>query len=441
MSYQIKLYRLITRIFALFAPFYLKRRAAKGKELTGRIDERFGKTEIARPTGTLIWLHAASVGESVMLLPLIKRLLGHDPNIHILLTSGTVTSAELMARNLPERAQHQFVPIDTPRAVEAFLDHWRPDLGIFAESEIWPNLIMQAKARAIKLALINARISQKSLARWQGKSGLMGPKMGQDIFSSFELILPADETTAQGLSALLERHIAPSGNLKYAGAPLQVDIKSLAAHRAVIGDRPVWVAASTHEGEDEILIAAHKEVLKRLPQSLLILVPRHPERGAKLEKQLQASGLGFALSAYAEDIDELTNIILIAKMGVLGLAYRLANTAFIGGSLLPELSGHNPLEPARLDCSLMSGPYRDSFADIYDQLEKNSAVYTVSTAAQISATLLDLFARPSMSQQSAQAGAKIAQSQDGGLDMAFKALSALLPPPSKVINDSKIEGK
>ena len=421
MALSLHAYRLISRLAAPVLPLYLRRRIKAEKEDPARISERYGRTNAARPDGRLIWMHAASVGESVMLLPLINALLKGDAALNILVTTGTVTSAQMMAARLPARAFHQYVPADTPRAVKRFLDHWSPDAALWAESEIWPNLIMQTKARGIPMALINARMSDKTLAGW-GKRKAMARK----LLSCFDHILPADQRTTSGLSDLLGRDIALTGNLKYAAPPLPVDISKLAGYRAVLGTRPIWCAASTHKGEDEIILSAHKTVLKSRPNALLILVPRHPERGPAISRLITAQKLSMTDSTFPEEISSDTQVLLIAALGQLGLAYRLAPISFIGGSLRPELSGHNPLEPARLGSAILSGPHMDSFADMFTPLFETGAARKAGDANQIASNVLELWDSPTICEAQVKAAEQIATSQDQVLSDVTAVVKGLL---------------
>ncbi|HUO02692.1 MAG TPA: glycosyltransferase N-terminal domain-containing protein, partial [Rhizomicrobium sp.] len=254
------------------APLLLGERAARGKEERGRMQERLGNASQPRPQGRLIWIHGASVGESLAALPLIGKLLARGNAV--LVTSGTVTSAAMMDARLPKGAIHQYVPLDTPRAVSRFLDHWHPDAGLFVESDLWPTLLLEAKARGIKLALINARISQRSAARWQWV-----PKMARTLLGAFDLVLAQDEDFAARFRALGAVHVANVGSLKADAPPLACDAAELAATKSRIGARPVLLAAQTHPGEDETILPAHDLLRSDFPDLLTIIVPRHVERG------------------------------------------------------------------------------------------------------------------------------------------------------------------
>jgi len=314
-----------TKALAPALPFWLKRRAAKGKEDPARQGERFGVASLALPDGQLFWMHGASVGEVTMLLPLIDKVLAEYPQAHVLVTSGTTTSAELMAKRLPTRAFHQYIPLDTPKAVSTFLDHWQPDMAFWAESEIWPNMLLQTKARDIPMALINARMSEKSVQGWFKRR-----KSAQSLFGCFDTILAGDEATANGLSWLLGQDIESAGSLEL---------------KKQIGNRPVWCAASTHKGEEEIVLAAHEKIKAEHPDALLILALRHPERRGDIAPLL--SKIRHIHRTDGQVITPSSSVMVWDTIGEMGLAYSLSDITFVCGSLIDGLMGHNPLEPAR----------------------------------------------------------------------------------------------
>ena len=415
----IKAYSGLTRLMSPLLPHYLKRRAAKGKEDKARLKERLGYASRERPEGHLIWLHGASVGETMMLLPLINRIL-ERPNTHILLTSGTVTSAELMAKRLPERAIHQYVPADTPAAVERFLDHWKPDAALWAESEIWPNLIRLTKKRGIPMALINARMSEASILRWKKH----GVKNAKSVFGNFDLILAGNESTATGLSDLLERDIPMLGNLKNAAPPLPVDEAELTHLRKLIGKRPVWCAASTHVGEEKYFVDAHEEVQKQHPAALLIAVPRHPGNSGYVPVIPEAKK--FAIRSQGGIPNEKTDIYVMDTIGELGLAFSLSDITFMGGSLLKELSGHNPLEPARLANTVLSGPYVASFQETYTAMIDHGAALCVAPDALTKAVAV-LISNSSALAKTQKLAKDFADNQDSVLDAVWERLEPIMP--------------
>lgn len=419
-TFLVKAYGGLTRLMSPLLPLYLKRRAAKGKEDKSRLKERFGHASRERPEGHLIWLHGASVGETMMLLPLINRIL-ERPNTHILLTSGTVTSADLMAKRLPDRAIHQYVPVDNPAAVKRFLNHWKPDAALWAESEIWPNLIRLTKKRGIPMALINARMSQASLLRWKKH----GVKNAQSVFGNFDKILAANSDTAFGLTDLMGREIPNLGNLKYEAPPLPVDDAELQSLQATLKDRLVWCAASTHKGEDEIVLKIHAEIRETFPEALLILIPRHPERSTDIADLMARETL--AIRSQNERPDNDKTIYLFDTIGELGLAYRLSKITLMGGSLIEGLSGHNPLEPARLGNVVYSGPYVSSFDDLYRDMKRYFAVQILDTRQELAKRMTHSFYQPASAHRTLRCINHFLEGHTGVLDKVWLEIEPLMP--------------
>ncbi len=419
----LKTYSAVTRIVAPALPLWLKRRVAKGKEDPARIGERQGIASKPRPQGKLVWLHAASVGESQMLMPVILRILSENPNFHIVMTTGTITSAELLAGQLPRNAVHQYAPADHPKAVKNFLNHWQPDLAIFAESELWPNMIMQTKARNIPLALINARMSAASIERW----GKRGKKSGAALLACFDLILAADTATANGLTWLSGREIEAAGNLKDAAPALTAHKDELKKLKAALGRRPIWCAASTHAGEEELISAAALEIKSQKPNALLILAPRHPERAAEVKDIFTKAGLNVLRYSSNTTPNDKADVYLVDQIGKMGLVYSLSNIAFIGGSLLDGLSGHNPLEPARLDCAVITGTHISSFADTYMSMLAFEAADRVLSPEELAPAILKYMQDTKARQAKADAAMKFAHSRDAVLDYVWDKLTPLMP--------------
>ena len=389
---SLQLYRAATGVLEPFAPFLLARRAKAGKEDRARLHERLARPTTTRPEGRLVWLHGASVGESLSILPLVERLRSERPDVAVLVTSGTVTSAQLLARRLPAGAIHQFLPVDTPGGARRFLDHWRPDLAVFVESELWPNLLLTAKARGVKLALVSAKLSDKSYAGWQAR-----PFAAHALFGGFDLILAQDGRAAERLNSLGGR-VAGEADLKFGSAPLPVDAAALADLGARLGGRPLLLAASTHPGEDEIVLEAWRALPDR-PR--LVIVPRHPERGPAVADLARATGATVALRSRAPD--EAAEVIVADTLGELGLWYRLADLALVAGSLAPGVGGHNPLEPARLDCPIVSGPHVENWLTAYADLRGADGV-AFADASVLGARLAELLADPgALKLQAAQA--------------------------------------
>ena len=353
---------------------WLAHRRRRGKEDSARFGERLGRPGLPRPEGRLVWMHAVSVGESLSLLPLVDRLRDALPDVRVLITSGTVTSERLLRERIPDGVRHQFAPVDRPGAVRRFVRHWRPDLALWVESELWPNLILETAARGVPMLLVNARMSDRSAARWRRV-----PHLSQPLLAAFAGVLAQTEADAARFRGLGARSVAVRGNLKNDASPLPADAQDVAALQRAIGGRPCWVAASTHEGEEEAVGEAVSTLRRRFPDLLTILAPRHPERGASIAEMLERRGLVTARRSANGTIAPSTAVYLVDTLGELGLVYRLANIAFVGGSLAPH-GGHNPLEPARLDCALVAGPHTENFAEAYAALEGATALSRVADA-------------------------------------------------------------
>ena len=370
----ITIYRTATAALAPLAPLLLRRRILRGKEHSERTDERLGIASQLRPPGALVWVHGASVGECLAALPLIEAILADDC-CNVIVTSGTVTSAKMMSDRLPERALHQFVPIDTPAATARFLDHWRPQVGLFVDSDIWPNLVLGAKARGVRLALVNARMSRRSFESWR-----FVPASAGALLRAFETCLAQDEEIAARFRALGAPDVRTIGNLKADAPALPADVEKLAALRQAIGARPVFLAAQTHPGEEETILPAHDALRRSFPDLLTIIVPRHPARGAGIA---MLCGTRNNRSRSKGQIPAADTAVYIADtMGELGLFYRLAPFAFVGGSLIRH-GGQNPLEPAKLDCPVLAGPHTFNFASAYEAIFHAQGAGRVNTAGEI----------------------------------------------------------
>ena len=379
---SLRLYRVATTALEPLAPLLLERRAKAGKEDRARLHERLARPTAPRPAGPLVWLHGASVGESLSILPLVERLRTQRPDVGVLVTSGTVTSAQLLARRLPAGAVHQYLPVDTPGGARRFLDHWRPDLAVFVESELWPNLLLTAQDRGVALALVSAKLSDNSFARWRAR-----PSAAQRLFGGFDLIL-AQDARARERFTLLGGRVAGEADLKFGAAPLPVDAAALASLRVRLGGRRLLLAATTQPGEDEIVRAAWRAPAER-PR--LVIVPRHPERGPAIADRVLASGAGVSLRS--QEPDDIAEVIVADTLGELGLWYRLADLALVAGSLVPGIGGHNPLEPARLDCPIVSGPHVENWLTAYADLRAADGV-AFADASVLGERLARLLAEP-----------------------------------------------
>jgi 3-deoxy-D-manno-octulosonic-acid transferase len=402
---------------ARFAEGKLAERLAAGKEDGDRLDERRGIAGKARPDGDLIWFHAASVGESLALLELIRRLTEERPGLTVLITTGTLTSAGVLADRLPEGAIHQFVPLDARPFVGRFLDHWRPDLAVWTESELWPTLICETHDRGIPMVLLNARMSKASHDRWRFLRG-----MARSLLSRFRRALVQDDLTEIYLRRLgmPPDRMEVTGTLKEGAAALPVKDASLAAMRAELAGRPVWLAASTHPGEEAKILEAHRIVRRTNPRLLLILVPRHPERGCDLARMLADGGWQFNRRAVGEGPEAEAQVYLADTLGELGLWYRLAPVSFVGGSWEP-IGGHNPFEPAALGSAILHGPYVTNFVDIYQRLTEARAARLVSSPASLAENIDELLA-PDRAAQMAHAAWEVVSAGANVTDRALEVL-------------------
>lgn len=400
---SLKVYRALTTALGPLVLLYLVRRLARGKEDRARFAERRGVASRARPEGPLVWIHAASIGEAVSMLALIDALLAERLSLSVLVTTGTVTSARLLATRLPEgRAWHQYVPVDRIAYVRRFLDHWQPDLALWVESELWPNLILEAKSRGVPLLLVNGRMSSRSFAGWRRWPAIIGP-----ILDAFELCLAQDAVQAERLRQLGARRSLCVGNLKAAAAPLPVSQAELARLAQQARGRPLWLAACTHAGEEEAAGAAHGVLKQRWPDLLTLIVPRHPARAAAVAAMLRGQGFAVARRSLAEPITAATDIYLGDTLGELGLFYRLAGIAFIGGSLVP-MGGHNPLEAALLDCAILHGPDMTNCAGIARDLAAAGATLAVRDTGELAEVVARLLGDPAERARRAAAAIEVA---------------------------------
>lgn len=419
----LSLYRSASRIVRPAITLYLRRRLASGKEDPQRVGERRGLTDRARPAGPLVWIHAASNGEAMSAQPLIERLAERDPAATILLTTGTVTSARLMAERLPPTAIHQFVPVDLPGWVAAFLDHWRPDVGIWIESELWPNLVLGMRARGRPMALVNGRISGRSFARWRKAPGL-----ARDLLGGFSLCLAQTPAEAERLAALGAVDTACVGNLKFSAPPLPADPALLDALRRAVAGRPLWLMASTHPGEEEIAADVHARLAPGHARLLSVLVPRHPVRGDAVAEMLRQHG--FRVSRRSEEAVPPADaeIYLVDTLGELGLFYRLADLVMIGGSLAGGIGGHNPVEAVQLDCALLLGPDMSNFETVADELLRAGGARSVANASAIAEAVDDLLADDDGRAAMIDAARAVAARNRGVVDRVMERLMSVLPP-------------
>jgi 3-deoxy-D-manno-octulosonic-acid transferase len=420
----LRAYAMMTSLFAAFLPGILARRAAKGKEDAARIGERLATAPITRPTGTLVWLHGASVGESMVALSVAQHMRAKAPNLQFLITSGTKTSADLIAGRLDPRDRHHYVPVDTPRATAAFIAGWSPDLAVFVEGEIWPNLIIAARRAGLPTALINARMTTKSVNSWARRKAA-----ATFLFDGFDLVLPADERTKMGLSRLRSKAIGTAGNLKLASSPPQIDTVTLSEMQAALGNRPIWLAASTHAGEEKIMIMAHNALMMAAPNALMILAPRHPERANDVEVDCRIAGIVPMRRSKGQIPNQNDPIWLWDTMGELGLAMSLAPVTFMGGSLAYDVGGHNPVEPAQIGSAIVTGAGVHNFDGLYQELEDEGGARIIDEpmSDRIAMAIAGLLGDSDQRDKEIAAARAVVARGAGAMDVTVAALLDLLP--------------
>ncbi|MDX2202767.1 MAG: glycosyltransferase N-terminal domain-containing protein [Hyphomicrobiaceae bacterium] len=423
---RLRLYRAATRALTPLVPLLLRARERRGKEDPLRRPERLGCASAARPDGRLVWFHAASVGETLAVLPLIEALSVQRPSANFLLTTGTVTSAKIARERLPPNAVHQYVPLDVPQYVRAFLGHWRPDLAVFTESEIWPNLILETSARGIPLTLVNARMTDRSFRRWRRNKGLARP-----LFGRFALILAQNEVLVRRFTLLGAQRVVVSGNLKVDTPPPPIDLNEYARLKHALSGRPVFIAASTHEGEEEIVADAHRLMARTTPGLCTIFAPRHPHRGNAVATMLRERGLSVAQRSRGQPLERTCEAYVADTIGELGLFYKLATVAFIGGSLVAH-GGQNPIEAVRQGVMVLTGPHYSNFTDAYRVLLKHQAAQPVHSADEIAHAAQRLLSDPREAAAVAKRATEALSSIAGALPRTLDALMAYLPPEEEL---------
>ncbi|GLQ27000.1 3-deoxy-D-manno-octulosonic acid transferase [Sulfitobacter pacificus] len=404
-----------------FATFIETKKLRRAGVTVLRAHEKIGHATEPREEGVpLVWFHAASVGESLSVLALIARMGVHLPNAQFLITSGTPSSAKLLASRLPPRSVHQFAPFDAPGPLRRFLKHWRPDAAVFVESEIWPQMLRRTYATGAKMAMVNARLSDRSMARWRKY-----PKSARYLLEVFSLILTQNDKMAQGMvdmHAPADR-VARGINIKSMAGPLPVDEDALFEARAALGHRPVWVASSTHEGEEQAVLAAHKTLLETHPDLCLILAPRHPERGTEVMNLI--AGAGLSLTRRSRGDMPGGQVFLADTLGELGLWYDLSDIVFLGGSL-KLIGGHNPFEVAQSGAYVLSGPHVAAFTETYGEMETLGAARIVADGADLAARVNHLLRNDADRTKACTAARDFIEGRTDMLDgIATRLISAL----------------
>jgi 3-deoxy-D-manno-octulosonic-acid transferase len=414
----LRAYRRLSAAATPLTGLLVGRRLRQGKEEFDRVGERRGIATVDRPRGPLIWIHGASVGEVLAVAELIERL--RALNVRILLTSGTVTSAAIVAKRFPPDVVHQYVPFDSPRYVARFLEFWQPSLALFVESDLWPNLILSSAARRLPMVLINGRMSPRSFPRWQRASATIAALLGR-----FELCLAQSEVDAERFSALGARDVVTTGNLKLDVEAPPADAGRLERLLSATRGRPVVVAASTHAGEEELIAAVHTRVKARFPALLTVIVPRHPKRGEAIARTLRANGLEVALRSHDQMPQAGTAIYVADTLGELGLFYRLAPIVVMGGSFVPH-GGQNPIEAIKLGAAVVHGPHVFNFADVYAALDTAGGAVQVASEADLAALIGRWLSDQPTRQRVVAAGAAVVDRLGGALERSLAALEPYL---------------
>ena len=414
-----QLYSGLTRLAAPLVLHHVGRKLADQGVTQNRIGERAGHATLPRPDGPLIWFHGASVGESLSVLSVISRLGKRLPDTGFLMTSGTASSAEIVGKRLPPRTRHQFAPMDAPQSLDRFLDHWQPQAGIFVESELWPGMLIRARDRGVKLALLNARLSRKSAQGWARY-----PDTARFVLDAFEVMLTQNAEIADRLRLMGadERRLQVGANLKATAEPLPVDEITLTEFRGALGTRPLWAASSTHPGEEEIVLAAHARILERHPETLLLLIPRHPDRGDAIEAMIRAHGLTGTRRSTGERLSPQTGVYLADTLGETGTWYAACPIVLLGGSLLPDIGGHNPYEPAGSGAAVITGPHVANFSETFTPMIAAGAATEVTTPEDIAATVTGWLDDPARLATRRDAARNFARTEAAALDQVLDTL-------------------
>ncbi len=409
----------------------LSHRVKKGKEDPERLGERKGIASLPRPAGPLVWMHVASVGEAQSIMSLINLMLSQNKQLNILVTSVTKTSAEILLQKLPDRAFHQYAPVDHPDWIRSFLDHWHPSLALWAESELWPSMLTFLKKRHIPAALINAHMSPKSFRNWK-----RAPNLARNLLSSFLVILAQSKQDAEFYSEFTPHNVVVTDNIKYAAQPLTADDAQMRALETAIADRPVWLYASSHDGEEELACHVHKELSIRFPNVLTILAPRHPDRRDDLVQTVTGNALKTCLRGPNKKLPSPDDqVYIVDTMGELGLLYKIAPLAVIGRSFSHDGGGgHNPIEPALLGCAALHGPYVQNSQELYDEMDAAGAAMLVKEKENLAAMIKRLLSNPDELAQLQKAGFEFATAKANVLEKVLYELEpvfleAHLPAP------------
>jgi 3-deoxy-D-manno-octulosonic-acid transferase len=412
------IYSLLTSAGRPLVPLFLWARIARGKEDVARVDERRGMAAHARPEGRSVWMHGASIGECLSLLPCMEEFVARG--FHVVVTSGSVGSARVLGERLPAGALHQFFPLDVYQYALRFLDHWQPEIVLVAESEIWPNIFRAIRKRRLPLVVVNARLSPTSFNRWR-----RARKAAADVFGSIDLCLVQTKEDGERFAALGTKHVRLVGNMKFDATPPPADPAELSDLSGRIGARPAWAAVSTHDGEEEIVADAHLALRSQFPPLLTIIAPRHPRRADAVAQMLVCKGLRLARRSHGATVDNDTDIYLADTLGVTGLVYRLCKLAFIGRSLTAK-GGQNPIEAAKLNCAILHGPHVGNFREVYAALEAGEGAFVVEDPQTLSNAVAWLLSDAQALRGTARNAAHIAEEHSGATARVMQAIAPYL---------------
>lgn len=384
-------YRVFTQLLSPFIVLILLKRKLKGKEDSQwkRFMERFGRASIDKPEGKLVWFLCASVGESLSIIPVIEDMKKEDPDLNFLITTTTVSSASILKKKMPKYCIHQYVPVDVPSFVKKFMKYWTPDILFNVDSEIWPNLVLRANRTGIRMGILNARMQDKSFANWKKNMA-----SANRIFSSYDFAIACDDDSAKKFKYLGIKDVRSYGNIKSGYAPKSPSKSEVAKFKKLIGDRKFFTVSSTHPavGEEKEVFKAFEKVLKKHKDALMILAPRHINMASNVEKWAEKDfGFNVAVRSKGEELTDDVNIYLADTMGELNLWYKLSDLAFIGGSMHKTLGGHNPMEPAYMDCIVSSGINVKTFKESYDEMEAAGFSKYVKNSDELSEFILKIF--------------------------------------------------
>lgn len=414
----LRAYRKLSAAAVPFSAALIRRRLKQGKEDPARFNERRGVTSATRPPGPLIWIHGASVGEVLAAAALVDRL--RALNIRILMTSGTVTSAEIVTGRFPPDVLHQYLPYDAPRYVDRFLDTWQPTMALFVESDLWPNLILSCSERRIPMVVVNGRMSQRSYPRWRKAQATIGALLGR-----LDFVLAQSDADAERFSSLGARDVMTTGNLKLDVPAPPADRTKLDRLMAVTRGRPVIAAASTHAGEEELVVAAHRKLAAYLPALVSVIIPRHPKRGSEIAGMVANAGLQVALRSREQLPSAQTDVYVADTIGEMGVFYRFAPIVFMGGSLV-EHGGQNPIEAIKLGAAILHGPHVHNFTEVYGALDRTGGARQVDSVEMLVRQFGQWLSDSALRQQSSDAAMAVVDRLGGALERTLAALEPYL---------------